>query len=276
MEKIVEVLKLVIDHAAEVARKNLEFLLRRCWSVIDVSYTLIDDVVIIVRSIALNKDLPEDKREEVYTKYMMYPMLLHVAYPNVIFLPTLLLLGALPHAFYTLRTVLEAFAIALYADTKEELRDLPWWEKAEHKSVRNATLFGIKDFLEKALVNVFGDRDGREWLGYILDLYQAISAWVHPVARIRLEGEELAAGLLRAIIIATARRGTPPSYGAVMPMEYTEKDIEDLKHLADIASHARLALAAIAYAWSVDKDFVDREALHQHLEKVVKEVDQQS
>jgi hypothetical protein len=53
----------------------------------------------------------------------MYPMIMHVAYPQANFLPIAVLLGALPQAFCTLRTILEALVIALYADSKEDLRD---------------------------------------------------------------------------------------------------------------------------------------------------------
>jgi len=36
---------------------------------------------------------------------------------------------------------LEAMVIALYAYSKGELKDLPWYEKVEHESVRNASVF---------------------------------------------------------------------------------------------------------------------------------------
>jgi len=98
-------------------------------------------------------------------------MVVHVAYPHFNLLPILVLLGAIPQAFYTLRTMLEAFAIALYADTKEDLRNMPWYVKVEHKSVRNASIFGIEDFLRKILAEVLDNEEGTEWTNYILDLY---------------------------------------------------------------------------------------------------------
>lgn len=69
-------------------------------------------------------------------------------------------------------------------------------------------------------------------------------------------------------MIATAKRGIPSSYGLVIPMEYDEKDLEDLEHLNDIIGHTRVAVTVITYVWSIDKDFVDREAFCKHFEKL--------
>ena len=51
-------------------------------------------------------------------------------------------------------------------------------------------------------------------------------------------------------------------------MEYDEKDLEDLEHLNDIIGHTRVAVTVITYVWSIDKDFVDREAFCKHFEKL--------
>ena len=273
MKRLVDALKPWLSYTGDVMAKNLEFLARNYREVIDTCYELINDVIDIESWISPKRGLPEEKHMEIYSKYLMYPMVVHVAYPNLNLLPILVLLGAVPQAFYTLRTVLEAFAIGLYADSKEDLRDKPWYVKAEHKSVRNASIFGIKDSLRKVLREVLSDEEGDGWINYILYLYQAISAWVHPIARIRLNREEeLAAGILRAVMITTAERGVPPTYGLVLPMEYGEEDLDDLKHLNSIIGDTRVALAVIAYTWSADKDFTDREALRNHFERLATEL----
>lgn len=53
-------------------------------------------------------------------------------------------------------------------------------------------------------------------------------------------------------------------------MEYTNEDLEDLKHLNDIINSARLASSLIAYAWSIDKDISDRDILRKYFEKLLK------
>ena len=269
MEEVKRALEPWINYSRDVMTKNMEFLLKNYRCVIDSCYALLNDVIDIEAWIVPGKS--KNERMNMFAKYLMYPMLIHVVCPNLNLLHIMILLGAIPQAFYTLRTVLEALAIALYSDSKDELRDLAWYEKVEHKSVRNATVRGVKDHLLKILTKVFGDRDGEERLGYILDLYQAISAWVHPVARIRFDKkEEITAGILEAIKRMMAKRGVPPSYGIDIPMEYTSEELDDLKHLNEIVKHARLAVALIAYAWSIDKDVTDRGALKERLEELSK------
>lgn len=270
MDEVRKALEPWINYSRDVMIKNLEFLTRNYRDVIDSCYDLLNDIIDIGMWIMPSKTLSEEKRMNMLTKYLMYPMLIHVVYPNLNFLPIAVLLGALPQAFYTIRTALEAFVVTLYADNKEELRDLPWFEKVGHKSVRNVTVSGVKCSLYKILAKVFRDKESSEWVNYILDLYQAVSAWVHPVARIRIDKrEELAAGIIRAVMITTAERGIPPVYGIVIPMEYTDEDLEDLKHLNDIINFTRLATSLIAYAWSIDKDVADGEALRKHFEKLL-------
>ncbi len=269
--KVREALMFWVNYSKDVMIKNMEFLLNRYRNVIDSCYDLFNDVIDIESWIAPNKSMDESKRMGMVIKYLMYPMLIHVIYPNLNFLCIEIMLGAIPQAFYTLRTILEAFVIALYADTKEELKNLVSYEKVEHESVRNATVFGVKDHILKVLTKVFGDRECREWLKYILELYQAISAWVHPVARIKLDKEkEITAGVLRAIMITVAQRGVPPSYGLVIPMEYDEEDLDNLKHLNEIIKHTRLAITMIAYTWSINKNVADREALRKRFEELSK------
>jgi len=208
MERFVDDLKPWLSYSRDIITKNLEFLAKNYREIIDACYELINDVIDIESWILPKRDLPKEERMEIYSKYLTYPMVIHIAYPNINLLPILVLLGAVPQAFYTLRTVLEAFALGLYADSKEDLKNMEWWEKVEHESVRNASIFGIKDSLRKILAKTLGDEEGNKWLEYILDLYQETSAWIHPVARIRLDREEeLAASILRAVMITTVKRG---------------------------------------------------------------------
>lgn len=90
-------------------------------------------------------------------------------------------------------------------------------------------------------------------LEHILELYSLISAWIHPVARVKVDrqtGETYAAGILKAII---------------MPTEYFDEDIEDLKHLRELIEYTRQALAILLYAWSKDKDIAGRSDIEKHL-----------
>lgn len=136
MEDLIEALKPWLNYSRDVMMKNLELLVKKYENVIEECYKLINDVTDVEARISPREVISKEKRMEIYSKYLMYPMIFHVVYPNLNFLPILILLGAVPQAYYTLRTALEALVIALYADDKEDLRDMFWYEKIEHESER--------------------------------------------------------------------------------------------------------------------------------------------
>lgn len=271
----------LVEHPKIVMSKNLQFLAERYIDVLQSSIDIVDDILNIAVWTRPDSELPGEEQKitrpsEIVSRYLMYPTFLHVVFPNALFLITQILLGAIPHAFYTLRTMLEAFAIALYADCKDELENLSVIEKVEHPSVRNATLFRIKDSLKNIFVERLGEEVAEMWVDYILDLYQGLSAWVHPVARIKFEKDEYAAGVLKAVIEAATWRETPPVYAFMIPGGYVEEDIEDLRRLNDGIVHTRLAITLLVYVWSIDKPWVDLEAIEKRLEDLLRRRQQTS
>ena len=102
--------------------------------------------------------------------YLMYLMLTNIVFLNVRFVYVALLLGALPQAVYTLRTILEAVGIALYADSKFELRNLHWIKKIEHESVRNASLLKFRDSLIKVFQETVGKEQAKKLIDYVCDV----------------------------------------------------------------------------------------------------------
>jgi len=273
LEEVRDALKFWLDYSQDVMIKNMEFLLRNYRDVADSCNELINDLIDIWFWVIPSKGMDEGERKKMLERFLMYPMLLHVAFPNSYLLCPAILLGAISQAFYTLRTILEGIAIALYADSKDELKDLPWYKKVEHKSVRNATVHCVKDHLLKVLERAFSIKEGEELLNHILDLYQAISAWVHPVAKIRFDkGKEIAAGILKAVMITMAQHGAPPAYGVLVPMEYGSEDLDDLKCLNEAIEHTRLAVTVMVYAWSLDKELANREALKKYLDELSKPI----
>jgi len=262
-----------IKYTKEVMEKNLSFLLEKCSDVLDSCFELLNDII-DYSMLLLPRTSSEEVKKAMLSKYMMYPMLYNVIYPNAQYACVAILQGAIPQAYYCLRTLIEAMAIAVYADTHPKLKDLNWDRKIEEKGVRNATLFGIKDSLRKMFTKVFGNKRGNEYLELLLHTYESLSAWIHPVAKIRIEseqsGEEYAAGLLKAIVLTWNKHGIPPSYGILIPMEYNNADVEDLRYLKENIEAVRLSLAILTYVWSIDKD-VDKEGVGKLLERIIKE-----
>lgn len=268
MEEIKKLLKGDIELSCNVMLRNVDFLLHNYVDVVDACYDLINDVIDMAYWLRPSRSLPREERTVIVHKYLMYPMLDLVVFPNAYFIRIALPLGALPQAFYSLRTILEAVAIALYADSKEELKDLAHVQKIEHKSVYHATVFGVKDSLKRVLVEVYGTRKAEEFIEIILSAYEYLSAYIHPVARVKLRTErgvkEHAAGLLRAIALTTTRRGIPPAYGLLIPLEYGPEDLEDLRYLRACIDYVRLSLAIIARAWIRGKPVEDEKAVKEH------------
>ena len=121
----------------------------------------------------------------------------------------------------------------------------------------------------KKLTAIFGqvmdEREAEIAVGNIVRIFKELSAWIHPIATIRRTtergDEELTAGLFKAILLTTGEKGILPSYGILIPLEYSETDLEDLKHLQSLIEHVRSAIALMMYAWVNDKDFLRKELL---------------
>jgi len=266
-----------INYAKGTMEENMKFIIDKCKDVIDVKFGVANDVLDILSWISPQKDLPNEKRLEMFFKYLMYPMILHVAYPNINFLPVAILLGAVSYAFYSLRIALEALVVDLYANCNESLKDLPWRLKLERNSVVNATVFGVKDAIHNIFVSRVGSEEGDEWARFILGLYQQISAWIHPMAKIKevstrrnekVSSEAIAVSILKTVALTFEKWNTPPAYELVIPMNYDEKDLETLGALNIITKYTKATLSVIAYVWSFDKDVSNRDAISKHLNTV--------
>ena len=131
----------------------MEFLLKNYRDVLDSCFELLNDIIDIEGIILLTKEESQKSRQQIINRYLMYPMLLSVVYPNLQFTITGLLLGALPQVIYSLRIALEAFASALYADNDPELKYVDWHQKMEQKVVRR---FRIGRSYVKKLTAIFG------------------------------------------------------------------------------------------------------------------------
>ncbi len=260
-----------VGYVSDIMKQNLEFLVKNYKELLDESIRLLNDVIKMRLLIWPPEHLPQEVRSELLSRYLMYPMIIHVVYPQANFLPVAVLLGALPQAFYTLRTILEALVIALYADSKDDLTDKSWGEKIEHESVRRATVFAVKDSMQKYLIKALGKDEGEKWTKSIMSLYQAISAWVHPVARIKIDGKGyLSAGILKGAIVTLLEKGELPNYSLGIPAEYGDEDLGDLKYLGEAIKDTRRILAIVAYVWADDKEFINRKAIIEFIEKLEK------
>lgn len=169
--------------------KNLNFLLEKCSDVLDSCFELLNDII-DYSMLLLPRTPSEEVKKAMLSKYMMYPMLYNVIYPNAQYTCIAILQGAIPQAYYCLRTMMEAMAIAVYADTHPKLKDLSWDRKIEGKEIRNATLFRIKDSLRRVFTKAFGDNRGNEYLELLLHTYEALSAWIHPTAKVRVGSKQ--------------------------------------------------------------------------------------
>jgi len=170
-----------LEHTSDVMNANLDFLLKNSKEPLNSCSKLLSDADNILRWLSPIKD----KLKFMLEYYLMYPMLTNIVYPNVQFVYVALLLGALPQAVYTLRTVLEAVGIALYADNKFELRNLHRNKKMEHESVRNASLLKVRDSLIKVFQETVDKEQAKKLVDYVCDVYRQLSAWIHPVANIQ-------------------------------------------------------------------------------------------
>ena len=260
-----------LKYTSDVMNANLDFLLKNSKETLTSCSKLLSDTDNILRWLSPI----ENKLKFMLDYYLIYPMLTNIVYPNVQFVYLALLLGALPQAVYTLRTVLEAVGIALYADNKFELRNLHRNKKMEHESVRNASLLKVRDSLIKVFQETVGKEQAKKLVDYVCDVYRQLSAWIHPVANIQRLTEhgkrEFAAGLLRAITLTAEKYGAPPSYGVLIPMKYGKTDIEDLKYLREMIELTRSSIALLIYAWSKDKDITDKNAIEEFLNKLSEE-----
>ena len=258
---VTEAAEAFIKMTADVMRSNAGFLAEKGRGVLEACLELWNDVMELV---ALFPGKKEGETDELLDKSLMFPALFGVVYPNVTYACAALLQGAVPQTYFCLRTALEAVAIAVYADEHEGLRDLDWYEKVEHRSVRSATLLGVKDSLRKVLADRFGEETASSYLELLDTTYRSLSAWIHPVATIKLgtgEGrEEIPAGLIKAITLTLARHGMPPSYGIMLPTDYTEKDLESLDKLRNDIVATRLSILFLTLAWAADKN-LDEEKL---------------
>jgi len=261
-----------LDWTSNVIKANVDFMSRKCKDVLDLCIELLNGFINIQKW-----TYPvESKKDLMLNRYLMYPMMVNVVYPNLQFVVIAVLLGAIPQAIYTLRTALEAIGIALYADNKAEFKSLNWYQKIEHERIISARLTGVKESLIKIAQEVTNREQAEEWINYILDVYSQLSAWIHPIARAqrtrKREREVFPAGLLRAIMLTTEKYGTPPSYGILIPMEYDEPEIEDLNYFKEMVELTRFSITLLVYIWSKDKDVSDKAAIEKFLEALCKEV----
>ncbi|RLG02531.1 MAG: hypothetical protein DRN61_06330 [Thaumarchaeota archaeon] len=261
-----------LNWANNVMKANMEFISKKCKDVLDSCIQLLTDFINIQKWISPI----ESKRDIMLNRYLMYPMTTNVAYPNLQFVIIAVLLGAIPQAIYTLRTILEGIGIALYADNKDEFKNLNVHQKLEHEKIISVRLTGVKESLIKIAQEITSQEEAEEWINYILDVYSQLSAWIHPIARAyrtrKPKREVFPAGLLRAIILTTGKYGIPPSYGLLIPMEYDEPDIEDLNYLKEMVELTKFSITLLVYIWSRDKNVLDKAAIEKFLETLCKEV----
>lgn len=265
-----------LDYFKEIMNRNYDFLSEYCKNVDALCVELLDDVLFYMLCLE-PKNKSKDVRDDMFSKYLMYPMLTSVIFPAAQSLYILVLQGAIPQVYYTLRSILEAAAVAIYADTSPYLKDKTWVEKIEDQSIRDFRFFRSlkngKSPLRESLISAFGEK-GEEYVNFLLETYEFLSAWLHPVAKIRAENKnkmiELTAGLFKTIVSVWGQYLIPPSYGIGIPAEYSRRDLEALRCLKNNINDTRLALAVMMYAWSLDKN-VNKDCIKEILDKRVKE-----
>jgi len=168
-------------------------------------------------------------------------VLLLVALPQASFLWPCLLLGGIPNAYYTLRTILEAIGLAVYADIAEEYRSLSLNSKIEE--LRETSLLKITSALSPVLKKVYPEEVCEEIVESIREVYGELSSLVHPFAIAGL------GGILKANLQALRGEGRLPPYGPRPPL-YEEGDLKDLKRLYDCLMKVKEIINYLIEAWS--------------------------
>jgi len=271
MSDTAKIRKSLVNYLSEVVHYNIEFLVDNCREVVDECFNLSNDLIDYLFCLTQTSNVA--KGVEVYLRYMMYPMIIHVAYPCVSYSVFALFQGAIPQIYYSLRTALEAIGIAVFADEESGFNNADWVTKIEMDSVKHASLFKLRGSLHKIFEQVFKDK-AQLYLDAILNTYESLSAWLHPTARIRIgKNREVAAGLLKAIALTIIEKGRPPSYGFQVPMRYSKADIEDLKHLQANIKWTRNSLAILLFTWAYTKDFINKEIIVKHFEQARNDVE---
>jgi len=258
-----------IEYTHDVMEKNLKFLVESNKELLDSCLDLINDVIDMIRWIAPSESLPKDWRNKMLFRYLMYPVMTHILLPNSFFLNIAIILGAIPQAFYSLRTMLEAMVITLYADNMDKLKNATFFEKVKHKKVRSATLHKIRRPVQGILRKFLGDEEGDMYTEYIYSLYKELSTQIHPVATINIgRGKSRASGILNQIFMYTREHKAFPGYGILIPIEYDSKDLKMLQNLTTIVNRFRFVYALISYVWSIDKHVKNKDMITKHFEKL--------
>jgi len=259
-----------VDLAERVSKNNIEVLFSKCRDVTNLLIEVLNDII-NYWGILLEKRT----FQALNSKSLMYPVLLNVVYSNVQYCLILLAHNATPQVFFSLRTALEGMVIALYADANPNpnVRDKTWALKIFEKSIREASIFKIKDCLRKILCEVFDEDKCNDFIELILDTYQLLSALVHPIAKIRVDKDrDIVAGQIGIMVGTLGSYGDFPGYAVLIPLSYNDIDLKLINEdLRTILLYLRLCLAVIMYAWlrKVADNLVDQEHVHSLYRKII-------
>lgn len=219
--------------------------------------------------------LSKEEEIRVYDSHLIYPMIFHVVYPNVYLIPVLVLVGALPHTFFSMRSIIEALAIGLYTDNYEEIRSLSLSEKIER--LKNIRFSHLRDELPGIFCKVFIIDIAFELKELIYQLYQHLSSWIHPIAKVRGKDNSYVVGQLRYSLFKISENSLLASFGLNLPTEYySETDELYLRYLKDILLSFQLAIKAMIAAWSYGKDFINYKCIIESFDKAYRKYERQS
>ena len=140
--KIRKSLNSLVNYLTEVVRYNIDFLIDNCREVVNECFNLLNDLIDYLFCLTQTSNVVGGV--EVYLRYMMYPMIIHVAYPCISYSVFALFQGAIPQIYYSLRTALEAVGIAVFADEDSRFSNMDWVTKVEMASIKHASLFKLR------------------------------------------------------------------------------------------------------------------------------------
>jgi len=194
----------------------------------------------------INKEFDANSLFEYALRFITHPLVCSI--PPIV-------LGCMPyHLFYTARLIIESLTVGLYEDFSN--RDWAFCEK-----LKDATDFRMGNLVNcngqkcdryvrlgqriNEVLNWFRNELGVEPVGFIYEVYDALSKMMHPITRMRC-GDSISGAF--GIALSAFIYETPPMRVMLQPAE-CKGDDKVLKAFYITITHTRLAINMLIYAW---------------------------
>ena len=211
----------ILDYYFEIIKENEVFLHENAEETYQEILKFLNDVIDYM--------VQEAKKKEARDNYVENPMpffLYHILMPQSYAILSDLLVGNLPACFMELRLILEAMAKCYLASTC--CPDESFFE------IKLESLESVSDELKisiSKLLKIFGDKIGLK--DEPIALWGKLSGhWVHPY------------GIIKRVVNEIVEKLDIPSWALVIPLSYTESDLDVINELGECVSRLRKLLRA--------------------------------